>query len=132
MRDKTTGGGGGMGAMSIPSPPPSIPEPKKVQTFQLRMFRIYTDQKFQNFYCVCYNFWTIFVGFSFFLTTWGNRSLHVWPSEKVRCLTLDLLKSFFLWNIRKKTTWSESLNLRFQANSWIYRKSPIKQEKHPL
>ena len=33
------------------------------------------------------------------------------PSEKIRYLTLDLQKSFLLWNIRKKTTMSESLNV---------------------
>ena len=30
---------------------------------------IIQDQKFHNFYRVCYNFWTIYGGFSFFLTT---------------------------------------------------------------
>ena len=47
-------------------------------------------QKFNDFYRVCYNFWTIYGGFSFFLT----RSLQVGPSEKIRYLTLDLLKIF--------------------------------------
>ena len=32
------------------------------------VFRNYTDQKFHNFYHVCYNFWTIHGGFSFSLT----------------------------------------------------------------
>ena len=35
----------------------------------LPMFRNYTDQKFHNIDLVCYNFWTIYGGFSFFLTT---------------------------------------------------------------
>ena len=35
----------------------------------LWVFRNYTDQKFNDFYRVCYNFWTIYGGFSFFLTT---------------------------------------------------------------
>ena len=52
------------------------------------------------------------VAFYFFLLHRGNRSLHVGPSEKVRYLTLDLLKSFLLWTVRKKTTTNESLNVR--------------------
>ena len=35
-----------------------------------RMFRNYTDQKFQNFYRACCNFWTLYGGFSFFLITY--------------------------------------------------------------
>ena len=35
----------------------------------LRVFRNYTVQKFHYFYRVYYNFWTIYGGFSFFLTT---------------------------------------------------------------
>ena len=35
----------------------------------LRMFRNYVDKKFDSFYCACYNFWSIYGGFSFFLTT---------------------------------------------------------------
>ena len=37
----------------------------------LQMFRYYMDHKFNNFYRVCYNFWTIYGGFLFFLTTYG-------------------------------------------------------------
>ena len=56
-------------------------------------------------FCGYSEFWIIYGSFSFFfLLHRGNRSLHVGPSEKVRYLTLDLLKSFFLWAIRKKTT----------------------------
>ena len=36
------------------------------------------------------------VAFNFFKLRRGNRSLHVGPSEKVRYLTLDLLKSLLL------------------------------------
>ena len=64
----------------------------------------YTDQKFHNFYRVCYNFCTIYGGFSFFQLHRGNRSLHVGLSEKVEYLTLNLLKCFLLWTIRKQTT----------------------------
>ena len=35
----------------------------------LRVSRNYADQKFHNFYLVCYKFWTIYGSFSFFLTT---------------------------------------------------------------
>ena len=44
-------------------------------------------------------------------SAWGNSSLHVGPSEKGRYLTLDLLKSFFLWTDRRKATINERLNL---------------------
>ena len=37
--------------------------------FFLWLFKNYADQKFHDFYHVCYNFWTIHGGFSFFLTT---------------------------------------------------------------
>ena len=46
--------------------------------------------------------------FHFFLLHRGNRLLHVGPSERVQYLTLDLLKSLFLWTIQKKTTKNES------------------------
>ena len=52
------------------------------------------------------------VRFHFFLPRRRNRSLYFGPSGKVRYLTLDLPKSFFLWIIRKKTTMNEILNLR--------------------
>ena len=69
----------------------------------------------RNFTVPFFNF-TIFgqfmAAFHFFKLNRENRSLHVRSSEKVRYLTLDLLKSFFLWTIRKKTTKNESLNLR--------------------
>ena len=84
------------------------------------MFRNQTDQKFHNFYRVCYNFWTIYSGFSLFLTTYINRSLHVGPSEKVQYLTLNHLKSHLLWASRKKITMNESLNVRLQADSWAH------------
>ena len=50
--------------------------------------------------------------FYFFYLHMGTRSFHVGPSEKVRYLTLDLLKSFSLRNIRKKTTMNEILSVR--------------------
>ena len=94
----------------------------------LRVLRNYTDQKFHDFYPVYYNFWTIYSGFSFSLTT---QITHVGSSENIRYLTLDLLKSFLLWAIQKKTTMNESFNVTLKAESWTYGKSPLKQEKHP-
>ena len=93
----------------------------------LRMFRNDIDQKFHNFYRACYNLWRLFI---FSNLNRGNRSLHVVPSAKVRHLTLDLLKSFFLWTIWNKIIKNESLNLRLQTESWTYRESPLKPEKH--
>ena len=57
-------------------------------------YRNHKGQNFQNFYRVCYNFWTIYGGFSLFLTTWGKELTSHWtfwkgpilnagPSEKV-------------------------------------------------
>ena len=53
----------------------------------LRVLRNYTDRKFHGFYPVCYNFWIIYGGFSFFLTTQGKQIasrpiLNAGPSEK--------------------------------------------------
>ena len=64
----------------------------------LRMFRNYTDQKFHNFYRVCYNFWTIYGGI--FYNYIGEKD-HVTLDLLKRVNTLDLLKKFFLWVIRK-------------------------------
>ena len=77
----------------------------------LRMFRNYTDQKFHSFYRVYYNIQTICGGI--FSNNIGEKDY----------LMLDLLKSFFLWVIRKKTTMKESFNLRLQVKSWTYRKT---------
>ena len=60
-----------------------------------------------------------------------NRSLHLGRSEKSRYLSLDLLKSFLLWTIPKNTSMNKSLNVRLQAESLTYRKSPPKLDKHP-
>ena len=106
------------GACTSPPPPPALQflNQKNVKQLQFQtpgflwVFRNYTDQKFNNFYRVSYNFWTISGDFSFFLTTY-KYWLEVGPSEKVRYLTLDLLKIFSLWTIRKKTTMNESLNV---------------------
>ena len=101
--------------------PPNQQGPNKFQSSSikhqgycfLRMFRKCADQKFYSFYRVHATIFGQFMAtFYFFLTKTGNRSLHVKPSEKVRYLTLDLLNSFFLWTIQKKTTRNESLNLR--------------------
>ena len=59
----------------------------------LRVFRNYRDQKFHNFYRVCYNFWTIYTSFFIFSnykekqiisrwTFWKGPILSAGPSEK--------------------------------------------------
>ena len=69
--------GGGGGVARSHGSPTSISELNKVQkhfSFKhqeycfLQVFRKYTDQKFHDFSRVCYIFWTIYGGFSFFLT----------------------------------------------------------------
>ena len=58
-------------------PPLQFPNQKMSKSFSfkhqgycfIRMFRNYMNQKFHNFYRQCYNFWTIYGGFSFFLIT---------------------------------------------------------------
>ena len=57
-------------------------------------------------------FWQLMAAFHFFKLHRGKRSIQVGSSENVQYITLDLLKSFLLWNIRKKTTLNESLNVR--------------------
>ena len=65
-----------------------------------------TWTRFHDFYCVCYNVWTIYGSF---LSSYASRSLHVGPFEKVQYLKLEILKSFLLWIVRKKTTMNDSL-----------------------
>ena len=68
------GGGGGQGHHGTST---SIPELNKIQQFLFqtstilffRVFRKYKDQKLKHFHRVCYNFWTIYGGFSIFWTT---------------------------------------------------------------
>ena len=112
------GGGVGVGGHS---PSTSSSKPNKVQQFPFQTSGILLltdvqklyDQKFHDFYHACCNFWIICGGFSFFfLLHMGNRSFHVGPSEKVWYLTLDLLKCFLLWTIRKENTMNESLNVK--------------------
>ena len=98
IRDVATEGeGGSMGAM-LPSPT-SISKPSKqgpeISISNIRDIAFYRCSEIvrtRNF--------TIFTVYA---TVFGNRSLHAGPSEKVRYLPLDLLKSFFL---------NERLNLR--------------------
>ena len=73
---------------------------KIIWTRKLTIFTVYA-KIFEQF----------MVAFLFFYLHNRNRSLQVGPSEKVRYLTLDLLKIFSLWTIRKKTTINESLNV---------------------
>ena len=69
----------------------------------LGTWKLYGPEVSQFLACMLQR-WTIYGGFSYFQLQRGNRSLHIGLSEKVRYLTLDLLKSFFLWTIRKKTS----------------------------
>ena len=67
--------GGGQGAM--PPPPLQFPNQTRSNSFSfkhwgycfLRVFRNYMDQTFT---VLCYNIWTIYGGFSFFLTIQGK------------------------------------------------------------
>ena len=67
-------GGAGAGRGSCLPPPLQFLNQRRSKSFSfkyqgycfLRVFRNYSDQKFQNFYRVCYNFWTIYSSFSFF------------------------------------------------------------------
>ena len=89
--------------------PPSTPFPneKKSNSFSfkqgycfLRAFRKLVDQKFREFYDVYYN---IFI--------FSNNTGEINHFKKVRYFRLDLLKSFLLWTIQKKTAMSDSLNV---------------------
>ena len=91
-----------------------------IRTRNFTIFTVYTTI-FRQFTAVSH----------FFLLRRVNILLHVGPSEKVQYLTLDLLKSFLLWSIRKKTTMDKSLNIRLYVKSWTNWTSPLKQEKHP-
>ena len=125
----------------LPTPPPlfQFPNQARSNSFSfkhqgysfLRVFRNYTDQKFHDFYLYTTIFGQYRAASHFFLLCRGNRSLHVWPSEKALYLTLDLLKSLLLWTIQKKTIMNKSLNVRLKAESWTYWRSPLKQKKHP-
>ena len=62
----------------VHSPPTSIFKPKMSSSFSFKhqeghcflwVFRYKTEEKFHDFYLVCYYFCTIYVGFSFFPTT---------------------------------------------------------------
>ena len=106
-------GGGEQGGHGRPT---SISEPNKVQQFQFQtsgtlLFygcsEIIQTRNFTIFTVYTTIFGQIKAAFHFFLLRRGNRSIHVGPSEKVRYSTQDLLKSFLLWTIRKKTTMNE-------------------------
>ena len=90
--DKGVATRGAKKAMSSPPPnPTSIFQPSKVQQLYFQtseillfwVFRDLTNQEFHYFYCVCYNFWTIYGNFLFFSKYLG----------KIDPFTLDLLKS---------------------------------------
>ena len=119
-------------------PPFSISEANRSSNFSfkhqeyclLRVFSNYTNQKFHDFYRISTIFGQFTAVFHFFLLRRGSRSLYVEPSEKIRYLTLDLVKSFLLWTIRKKATMNQILTVRLLAEFWTYWTSPLKQEKH--
>ena len=68
---------GGEGMCSRAMPPLQFPNQTRSTSFSFKhqgfcfllALRNYTDRKLHHFYCVCYNFWTIYGGFSFFLIT---------------------------------------------------------------
>ena len=77
------GGGGGGRRSHAPPPSISICEPNKVQQFPFQTSGILLltgVQKFHYFYHVRYNFWIIYSGFSFFLTTQGKQITSSWIS----------------------------------------------------
>ena len=53
-----------------------------VSVSNVRAFRNYMDEKFHDFYHVCYNFWAIYGSFHFFLTTWGKQITSCWTFWK--------------------------------------------------
>ena len=75
----------------------------------LWVFRNYRYQKFRNFYNVK-SFGQFEAVFHFFWLQKVNKLLHVRPSEKVRYLTLDFLKNFWMWPYEKRM--SKILNVR--------------------
>ena len=108
------GGGGGQGRHGCPT---SISEPNKVQQFHFRTSGILLFTGVQKLYepeisgflpHYANIFGQFMAAFHFFLARGGNRSLQVGPSVKVRYLTLNLLKIFLLWTIRKKTTMNKN------------------------
>ena len=59
----------------------------------LRVLRNYADQKLQDFYRVCHNFWTIYGSFSFFNYSIHN---HVGPSKKCPILNAGASEKIFI------------------------------------
>ena len=104
------------GTCPSPLPSTSIFETNKDQKFQFQTSRLLFFTDVQKLYgseipqflpCMLQfldNIWRLF---------FTNNI--VGPSGKVRYLTLDLLKNFFLSTIRKKNTMDESLYLRLKA-----------------
>ena len=104
------------GTCPSPLPSTSIFEKNKDQKFQFQTSRLLFFTDVQKLYgseipqflpCMLQfldNIWRLF---------FTNNI--VGPSGKVRYLTLDLLKNFFLSTIRKKNTMDESLYLRLKA-----------------
>ena len=126
----STGGGedgGGQGG----HPSNWISEPNRVQQFQFQTSGMLLFMGVQTLYGPEILSMLQFLGnfrtsFHFFYLHKGSTSLHVASSGKVQYLTLDLLKSFSLRTIRKKTTMDEYLNVGLYTESWTYWKSPLK------
>ena len=91
-RGVATGGRRAEGpSLSFLSQPPSAPLPSLLQfsnqfQFQtsrmLLVLRNYTDQKYHDFNCLCYNFYQFTAAFHFFKLHRRNRSLRVRTSKK--------------------------------------------------
>ena len=94
-RGVATGGRRAEGPYSpfLPQPPlPSLLQFSNQFQFQtsgiLLVLRNYTDQKFHDFNCLCYNFYQFTAAFHFFKLHRRNRSLRVRTSKKDQYLTL--------------------------------------------
>ena len=118
-----------------PWPPTSISEPKKIQQFHFKVSGMLLFIGVQKLYRLEYSwFWPWMLQlldnsrwlFILFYPHKGNRLLHLGPPKKVRYqhLTLDSLKCFSLWTIRKR-------NKRDYRRKPGPKKKSLKQEKHP-
>ena len=68
----------------------------KVSVSNITKFRNYTDQKFHNFYRLCYNFWTIYGGFPSVLTTQGKQITSYWTFRKGPILKPRTFEKFLI------------------------------------
>ena len=134
-------GGGDVGSHDSPPPPHHLSfrtkQGPKVSVSNItdiafnECSEIMQTRNFTIFTVYVTSFRQFMAAFHFFYLHRENRSLPIGPFKKVLYLTLGLLESSLLWTIRRETIVNESLNVRSQAESWVYQKSPRKQEKHP-